>query len=262
MVRYFSYIDEQTINSFYNQLDTAYDLERKNKSVNKSITGEIKISLKNIILGLLDNELGIISEESRGTYEERERSVKIEYKIMELIKIAKGSENKKIDIDDLKNKRQLICSTVKVIDCNKFLEYVSNIYKKRIKDYNEFLEFYIFNKNITWNDIVDNLTYENMFGSGVDILKIMDNWYQKDDNLFSFIVIDSGCPIIIDMSYKKITMPHSSMRSAGFFGHFIEFNVIGILTETNNCFFLKPLALWNLIDDEEAEHQISHIYKQ
>ena len=46
MVRYFSYIDEQTINSFYNQLDTAYDLERKNKSVNKSITGEIKISLK------------------------------------------------------------------------------------------------------------------------------------------------------------------------------------------------------------------------
>ena len=101
MVRYFSYIDEQTINSFYNQLDTAYDIERKNKSVNKSITGEIKISLKNIILGLLDSEFGTMSDISRGTYEERERSVKIEYKIMELIKIAKGSENKKIEIDNL-----------------------------------------------------------------------------------------------------------------------------------------------------------------
>ena len=169
MVRYFSYIDEQTINSFYNQLDTAYDIERKNKSVNKSITGEIKISLKNIILGLLDSEFGTMSDISRGTYEERERSVKIEYKIMELIKIAKGSENKKIEIDNLKNNRQLIYGTVKVIECNKFLEYVSNIYKKRIKDYNEFLELHIFNKNIAWNDIVDNLTYENMFGSGVEI---------------------------------------------------------------------------------------------
>lgn len=266
MVRYFSYIDEYTIDSFYNQLDYAYDLERKSISKDKSLTGEIKISFKNIILGFLDGEGRVISERRRGSSEEIERSIKIENKIMELIKIADGDEKSKVIIDNSKRDKQLICGTIQVIECNAFLEFASKIYNKQMHSYEEFLENlenYDYNDNndyVLWKNIISDLSYDSVLGNGVDPLKIITNWHQGEE-LFSFVVIDNIYPIIMDMSYKKITMPHSFMRSSGLFTHLTKFSVLGVLNKMNNRFFLKPLSLWNIIDTEVAQHYIPYGFK-
>lgn len=250
MVRYFSYIDEHTIDSFYNQFDDSYDLVRKTVSKGKSFNGEAKISLKNIILGFLDGEGRVMSELKRGSSEEVERSVKIEKKIMRLLEIADGDENIKINIDNLKSVRQLICGTIQVIECNVFLECVSKIYNKKILSYDDFLENYETKREVLWKDVTSNLSYDNILGNGVSPLKIMNSWSQIEDGLFSFVIIDNTYPVIMDMSYKKVTMTHSTVRSSAFFCHLTKFSALGVLTKINSCFYLKPLALWNIIDTE------------
>lgn len=253
MVRYFSYIDEHTIDSFYNQFDDSYDLEKKTISKGKSFTVQAKISLKNIILGFLDGEGRVMNEFTRGSSEEVERSTKIEKKIMRLLEIANGDEKSKILIDKMKNASQLICGTIQVLECNTFIKQISKIYNQEVHNYEEFLEVRNINENITWDKIINNLVFDNRFGNCVDSLEIMSNWCQLEDKLFSFVVIDNTQPIIMDMSYRKITMPHSSLRSSRVFMGLTEFSVLGILTQINNCFYLKPLALWNIVDIAVAQ---------
>lgn len=126
MVRYFTYVDEQTINSFYNQFDDAYDSEKKAISKEKSFAGGAKISLKNIILGLLDGEGQATYGFRRNINEELERNIKIEKKITRLIEVAKSDENSKLIIEKSSNK-QLICGTVQVLEINSFLNTISKI---------------------------------------------------------------------------------------------------------------------------------------
>lgn len=247
-VRYFAYIDEQTINSFYNQMDNSYDLERKSVAKDKSVTGEIQITLKNLILGLLDGEGKMQSRKAYNYSEQIERGTKIETKLMELLKIAKGDEKLKLVVNDLRDDKQLVCGTIEVIECKAFLESISKVYNKAISSYEEFLSVRIDNKNILWEDIKTNLVFDFLFGNGLDMLSIMQNWDLQEEKLFSFVVIDNICPIIMNMSYKKITMPHSQMSSSGLFCRTTEFSVLGIITKTNANIYLKPLALWNIIE--------------
>ena len=251
-VRYFAYIDEQTINSFYNQMDNAYDLERKSVTKDKSVTGETQITLKNIILGILDAEGRIQTRFTRTSNEEIERGIKIETKFIELLKIAKGDEKLKLNVKEFSGNKQLICGTVCVIECDAFLESVSNVYNKKINSYEEFLSIRDDDKDIAWNDITANLTFDHLLGNGLSFGTIMQNWYEQKEEMFSFVVIDNICPIIMDMSYKKITMPHSQLRSSGLFCRSTEFSVLGIITKTNGNLYLKSLALWNIIDIETA----------
>lgn len=253
-VRYFAYIDEQTINSFYNQMDNSYDLERKSIAKDKSVTGEAQITLKNIILGFLDGEGKMQSRKAYNYSEQIERGTKIETKLMELLKIAKGDEKLKLVVNDLKDGKQLVCGTIGVIECMAFLECISKAYNKKISSYEEFLSVRIDNKDILWDDLKANLTFDFLVGNGMDALSIMENWYFQKEKMFSFVVIDNICPIIMDMSYKKITMPHSELRSSGLFCHTTEFSVLGIMTKNNANLYLKPLALWNIIGTTDYDH--------
>lgn len=98
--------------------------------------------------------------------------------------------------------------------------------------------------------------FDYKFGNGMSVLKITDEWCTSKNNIFSFVVMDNEYPIIMDMSYRKITMPHSGLRSFGIFAHIKEFNVLGILTQNDNNIYLKPLALWNIVDVETAQDYV------
>lgn len=50
------------------------------------------------------------------------------------------------------------------------------------------------------------------------------------------------------MSYKKITMTHSSLRSSELFSNYTVFNILGIASKNGNLLTLKPLALWELME--------------
>lgn len=52
----------------------------------------------------------------------------------------------------------------------------------------------------------------------------------------------------MDMSYKKITMTHSSLRSSELFSNYTVFNILGIASKNGNLLTLKPLALWELME--------------
>lgn len=189
----------------------------------------------------------------RNINEELERNVKIEKKITRLIETAKGDENSKLIIEKTNN-RQLICGTVQVLEINCFLKEISKLCNEEISCYEEFLK----TENITWNDIKSNVFFDYKFGNGMSPLEMMYEWEVPEKKVFSFIVMDNEYPIIMNMSYRKITMPHSELCSFGIFATMKEFNVLGILTKTNDNFYLKPLALWNIVDIETAQGYVGH----
>lgn len=139
-----------------------------------------------------------------------------------------------------------------MLEVSLFLDNVSKFYNRKINSYDEFLKIMDVKENISWNNVISNIVYDYRIGNGIDPMEIMNGWF-IEDSLFSFVIIDNKCPIIMDMSYRKITMPHSELRSSGVFMHIKEFNVLGILTQIDNYIFLKPLALWNIIDVETAQ---------
>lgn len=250
MIRYFSYIDVNTIDSLYNQLDNSYDLKKVNKLKKKEFGSEIKTTVKNIILGFLDAEGKMCGTYQSCSSEEIEKCNTIETKIIELLKKASGSESKKILIDSFNNDRSLICGKIMVMECNYLLHEISSMLNIKLDSYLNLLEYLSVNNNVLWNELFINSGSREL--NGIDILKILDNWSLKDGEgeLFSFVVIDNKYPIIMDMSYKKITMPHSDFRSSGFFASSKEFCVLGITNKINNIYSLKPLALWNIMDLE------------
>ena len=186
----------------------------------------------------------------RCTSEEIEKSNTIENKIMELLKQASGSESEKISISNFNNDRSLICGKIMVMECNYLLDIISSMLNIKFNSYLSLLEYFSSNNSVSWNELFINSSSREP--NGIDIFDILENRSLKNEEgeLFSFVVIDNQYPIIMDMSYKKITMPDSDIRSSAFFASSKEFCVLGITNKINNIYSLKPLALWNILDVE------------
>lgn len=248
MIRYFLYVDEQNINSFYNQLDDGYDLKCVNKTRENTFGGEGKFSIRNVIIGMLDSEGRIFNEFRRGCSEEIQKSITIEKKVMHLLTIAKGKEDKGITINNIHEQKVLLCGTVQVIECETFLQKFSKVYNVDIPDYESFFRHLENEKQLYWDDIKKNTIINR--NNGMNTFSIMNNWYAPEDIMFSFIILNDTLPIIMDMSYKKITMTHSSFRSTDFFSLTTQFSFLGIATKVGNMPTIKPLALWTLTETE------------
>lgn len=247
MIRCFLYIDEQNINRFYNQLDDGYDFKRVSKTKVNTFGIEGKFSIRNIIIGMLDSEGRIFDQFRRGCNEEIQKSINIEKKIMDLLTIAKGKEDKEIVFNNINEKKTLLCGTVQVIECKTFLQQFSNVYNVNIFDYESFFNILENEKQLSWDDIKNNIII-NKNHNGLRVTSIRNNWFVPEDIMFSFIVLNDTLPIIMDMSYKKISMTHSSLRSSGFFAMSTQFSFLGIMTKVGNMPTIKPLALWSLVE--------------
>lgn len=196
MIRYFLYIDEQTINRFYHQLDSGFDTKKLKTTKEKYFGGEIKVAIKNIICGFLDGEGKIFNEFRRGSSEEIEQSIKIEEKIMRLINIAIGTENENIELDQFGNHKTLVCGRVYVMESILFLQCASNIYNTKIDNYQAFLSLLETNGDMVWDELKKKILLlinnDNVYGNGLDLMDIMENWFDDKQKMFSFVVIDNN----------------------------------------------------------------------
>ncbi len=247
MVRYFAYIDTETIEELYNQLNNCYDKRKVNKGKIKEGKGELGGSIKNIILGFLDGDAIIRAGFREECIEEIERANSIENKIKILIEIAKGNEKKKISIEEIFEDRTLICGEVEVMECKKFLKKFSKKIGKKVNDYTE-LQMLVANQyKEKWNKI--NKVTSN--GNGLGVLEITQEKSSGGNKIFSFVVVNSEKPIRMDMSYRKITIPHSDMTSSMIFSTKCKFCVLGLTNKENEIYSIKPLALWNIVSTND-----------
>ena len=60
----------------------------------------------------------------------------------------------------------------------------------------------------------------------------------------------------MELSAKKITMPHSDAASSGVFATTSQFHVLGITNNINGILMIKPLALWNIISKNQCKNYV------
>lgn len=247
MVRYFAYIDTETIEELYNQLNNCYDKKKVNKGKLKEGKGELGISIKNIILGFLDGDTIIRTGFQEERIEEIERANSIENKIKILMEIAKGDEKKKINTEENFEKQTLICGTVGIMECKRFLNEFS---KKVGRKVNNYIELQMLVANLykeKWNEISRTTSDRN----GLSMIQIMRERTAMSSKIFTFVVVNSERPIKMDMSYRKITIPHSDITSSSIFCTECEFCVLGLTNRKDGIYSIKPLALWNIVSTND-----------
>lgn len=250
MVRYFAYIDTETIEQLYNQLNNCYDKKKVNKGKIKEGKGELGVSIKNIILGFLDGDTIIRAGFREERIEEIERANSIENKIKILMEIAKGNEKKKVNTEKNFEDRTLICGEVEVMECKKFLNEFSKKTGEKVNNYIE-LQMLVANQyKEKWNEI-SRITSNRNGLSMLQIMAVMQERPSVDSKMFSFVVVNSDRPIKMDMSYRKITIPHSDVRSSSIFCTKCKFCVLGLADKEDEIYSIKPLALWNIVSTKD-----------
>lgn len=258
MLRYFAYIDEGTINSFYNQLDNNFVSKRLNKAKENSMASEVKVSIMNVIRGLFSGDGTMRISTDHLTSEETEIVNSIEFKIMKLMDLAYGNEEENIEERFFVDNRKLICGKIRVLEKQIFLEAVSKLCNEEFKDYKEF-----HNAFQTRNDILDRweeIRNIKLSNNGLDILEVMNGFGKNDENsqIYEMAVISCDRPIIMPISSNKITMPHSFFRSSSLFAHTSEFQILGIVNKMDSSLNIKPLALWlNVSEDVNIKNSLA-----
>ena len=214
--------------------------------------GEIKISLLNVIRGFFTGEGTLKATHSKLSSEELELVDSIEIKLKKLLKSINANEMREISINDFDEGRKLVCGVVKIIEQKMFLDKVSELCHKKYKNYEEFLKDFYERKHklIKWENI-KNLNYKY---NGVEYFDITTGWFNDMEKIITFIIINNDYPINMNLSNKKITMPHSDLTSL--FMTTNSFHVLGITNKINNIYTLKPLALWKIMDNEECKEYI------
>lgn len=250
MVRYFSYIDVPTIESCYNQLENSYLSKKVNNTKSNEIEGEVTISLLNVIRGFFTGEGSLRATRNTLSSEELELTNSIEVKIQRLLECISDSEKNKISIYNFDENRKLVCGTIKVMEQEMFINAVSKYYNKKIDTYNDFLDEFMRRKKVfnKWGEVEQLIDNYN----GVDILDIMNSWCFDKEKMITFIIVDNKYPIRMELSSKKITMPHSDLTSSGLFARTTKFHILGITNNISGIFTIKPLALWNIITKDEC----------
>lgn len=76
----------------------------------------------------------------------------------------------------------------------------------------------------------------------------------NSDKILSFIILNHTPPIKMRLSYKKITVPQSDVRSTDLFVATCSFNVLGIIEfdYLNQTQYIKPIALWDILNTNET----------
>lgn len=249
MLRYFAYIDENTIDSFYNQLNNSFVTKKFNKTKENSADGEVKVSIMNVIRGLFSGDGTLRVSTRRLTSEEVEIANSIELKIMKLVDLAYGNEEKNIEEEIFTDKIKLICGKIRVVEIQTFLNVVSQFYNEKFENFIEFYDAYQTRSDIAdrWKEVGNTEIKLN----GLHILEIMDGFRIDNRKIFRLVVINCDRPIIMDISSNKITMPHSGFRSSGLFVRTTEFHILGVANVIESVKNIKPLALWlNVAEDE------------
>lgn len=254
MIRYFSYLDISTIESCYNQLDNSYMSRKINSTKSNEAKGEIKVSLLNVIRGFFTGEGSLQVTKNKLTSEELELTNSIEAKVIKLLEVVPYDENNKINIDDFNTNRKLVCGTIKVMEQQLFVNEVSKFYNKKFDTYNDFFKEYRKEKKVyyKWGEVEQLIGRRN----GVHIFDIINSWNSDNEKEIVFIIVDNKQPIRMELSAKKITMPHSDATSSGVFATTSQFHVLGITNNINGILMIKPLALWNIISKNKCKNYV------
>ena len=93
--------------------------------------------------------------------------------------------------------------------------------------------------------------------NGVAIFDILNSWSFNINKIMTFIIVDYEKPICMDLSSRKITKPHSDMRSSGIFASTTKSHVLGITNNVGGILTIKPLALWNIISEDDCDALVS-----
>lgn len=246
-VRHFIYADAKEISSLYSQIFD--DVNEVNTTVSRENKTEINIETPNILQGFLQGNFSGDFERDCNNVVSKQSHISIETKMISLLKYIGMDENKTIcQWSD----KLLVVGSVKAMKYDSFIEKADELLKKGgLTGVDEFLTKNCESDNFgeLWKELCGKLLLNKWLH-----LDKFDMFCIGEPVVETLITTNTDYPIIINFSYNKLLLSASEMANYSRLCCLDDMSVLGLMRlGENNCYTLKPIAMWEIFELGEAD---------